>query len=115
MTYHNVQEKDLHGTRKIGDEHVASNKAVRSSMLQRRIKPEELPPGEDVKKVERRLKAEGDQLKKSAKKLGKKNSAHPAKEAVTSISPVTASCIATRHSGWRTRDLVASLHLLWKE
>jgi hypothetical protein len=29
MTSHNVLEKDLHGTRSIGDEHVASNTAVR--------------------------------------------------------------------------------------
>jgi DNA-damage-inducible protein D len=36
-------------------------------MLQRGIKPEELPPGEDVKKVERRLKSE-------VKHLGKKKS-----------------------------------------
>jgi DNA-damage-inducible protein D len=56
MTSHNVLEKDLHGDRAIGQEHVQSNKAVRNSMLQRGIKPEELPPGEDVKKVERRLK-----------------------------------------------------------
>lgn len=63
MTSHNVLEKDLHGTRSIGDEHVASNKAVRNSMLQRGIKPEELPPGEDVKKVERRLKSETKKLR----------------------------------------------------
>ena len=50
MTSHNVQEKDLRGTKSIGDEHVASNKAVRSSMLQRGIKPEGLPPGEDERK-----------------------------------------------------------------
>lgn len=56
MTSHNVLEKDLHGDRAIGQEHMQSNKAVRNSMLQRGIKPEELPPGEDVKKVERRLK-----------------------------------------------------------
>jgi len=71
MTSHNVQEKDLRGTKSIGDEHVASNKAVRSSMLQRGIKPEGLPPGEDVKKVERRLNTHEKQLKKGAKKLGK--------------------------------------------
>lgn len=70
MTSHNVLEKDLHGTRSIGDEHVASNKAVRNSMLQRGIKPEELPPGEDVKKVERRLKSGVKQVKR----LGKKKS-----------------------------------------
>ncbi len=67
MTSHNVLEKDLRGTKSIGDEHVASNNAVRSSMLQRGIKPEALPPGEDVKKVERRLKSEEKQLKKGAK------------------------------------------------
>ena len=69
MTSHNVLEKDLCGTLSIGDEHVASNKAVRSSMLQRGIKPEELPSGEDVKKVERRLKSEVKQVKQSAKRL----------------------------------------------
>lgn len=72
MTSHNVQEKDLRGTRSIGDEHVASNKAVRNSMLQRGIKPEALPPGEDVKKVERRLKTEEKHLKKGTKRIGKK-------------------------------------------
>jgi DNA-damage-inducible protein D len=72
MTSHNVLEKDLRGTKSIGDEHVASNKAVRNSMLQRGIKPEELPPGEDVKKVERRLKSEEKQLKKGTKRIGKK-------------------------------------------
>ncbi len=72
MTFHNVGEKDLRGTRSIGDEHVASNKAVRNSMLQRGIKPEELPPGEDVRKVERRLKSEEKQLKKGTKRAGKR-------------------------------------------
>jgi len=37
MTVHNVGEKDLRGTKSIGDEHEASNKAVRNSMLQRGI------------------------------------------------------------------------------
>jgi DNA-damage-inducible protein D len=69
MTSHNVLDKDLHGTKSIGAEHVASNKAVRNSMLARGIKPEELPPGEDVKKVERRLKTEAKQVKQGAKRL----------------------------------------------
>lgn len=56
MTSHNVLEKDLRGNKAISHEHIQTNKAVRNSMLQRGIKPEELPPGEDVKKVERRLK-----------------------------------------------------------
>jgi DNA-damage-inducible protein D len=32
-----------------------NNKAVRDTLLQRGIRPEELPAAEDVKKVERRL------------------------------------------------------------
>lgn len=72
MTSHNVLEKDLHGTKAIGSEHVASNKAVRQSMLQRGIKPEQLPPGEDVKKVARRLQNEAKQVSKGAKRLGNK-------------------------------------------
>lgn len=72
MTSHNVIEKDLQGTKPIGDEHVASNKAVRQSMLQRGIKPEQLPAGEDVKKVERRLNAETKRLAKETGRGGKK-------------------------------------------
>ncbi len=72
MTSHNVVEKDLHGTNSIGDEHVASNKTVRQSMLQRGIKPEQLPAGEDVKKVERRLNSEKKQLTKGPKRIGRK-------------------------------------------
>lgn len=72
MTSHNVLERDLRGTKPIGDEHVASSKAVRNSMLQRGITPEQLPPGEDVKKVERRLKGEEKRVVKGAKRLGKK-------------------------------------------
>lgn len=72
MTSHNVLEKDLHGTKIIGGEHVASNKAVRNSLLKRGIKPEQLPPGEDVKKVERRLKSTEKKLSKGVRKLGKK-------------------------------------------
>jgi DNA-damage-inducible protein D len=71
LTSHNVLEKDLRGTKSIGDEHVASNKAVRNSMLQRGIKPEDLGSGEDVKKVERRLKSDEKQLKKGSKRIGK--------------------------------------------
>ncbi len=46
--------------------HIDNNEAVRQMMLGRGIVPEALPAGEDVKKVERRLKLE-------EKKIGKKN------------------------------------------
>lgn len=58
MTSVNVQQKDLHGQIAIEGEHVDNNTAVRGMLLDRGIRPETLPPGEDVKKVERRLKTD---------------------------------------------------------
>ena len=54
----NIQTKDLHGTTRIENEHIENNAAVRSMLIQRGIVPEDLPPAEDIKKVERRLKSE---------------------------------------------------------
>lgn len=62
MTSVNVQQKDLYGQQEIGKEHVDNNTAVRDMLLQRGIVPEQLPPREDVKKVERRLKSEEKRL-----------------------------------------------------
>jgi len=64
LTSHNVFEKDLNKQNQISQEHVDNNKAVRDILLQRGVKPEALPPAEDVKKLERRL--ENDE-KKAAK------------------------------------------------
>lgn len=58
MTSVNVQTKDLRGEYNIEKEHVDNNTAVRKMLLGRGIVPEDLPPAEDVKKVERRLKTE---------------------------------------------------------
>lgn len=73
MTSVNVQQKDLHGQEQITREHVDNNAAVRNMLLQRGIVPEQLPPGEGVKKVERRLKSEEKSLtkKQSTKKTSK--------------------------------------------
>ena len=68
MTSVNVQQKDLYGQQEIGKEHVDNNAAVRDMLLQRGIVPEQLPPSEDVKKVERRLKSEEKRLTGKAKK-----------------------------------------------
>ena len=61
MTSVNVQTKDLQGQSRIENEHVDNNKAVREMLLKRGIKPEALPPAEDVQKVKRKL--EGDSRK----------------------------------------------------
>ena len=58
MTSVNVQTKDLHGVKPIETEHVDNNLAVRNMLLERGIVPEELPPAEDIKKVERKLKSD---------------------------------------------------------
>lgn len=72
MTSVNVQQKDLHGQEQICKEHVDNNTAVRNMLLQRGIVPEQLQAGEDVKKVERRLKSEEKSLAKNLNQ--KKNS-----------------------------------------
>ena len=58
MTSVNVQQKDLRRQVGIEKEHIDNNSAVRDMLLDRGIRPENLSGGEDVKKVERRLKAE---------------------------------------------------------
>jgi DNA-damage-inducible protein D len=58
MTAENVQIKDLNGVSAIEREHVDNNLGVRKIMIERGLVPENLPPAEDVQKVERRLKTE---------------------------------------------------------
>ena len=62
MTSVNVQTKDLQGESSITREHVENNAAVRKMLTERGIVPENLPPAEDVKKVERRLASEEKKL-----------------------------------------------------
>ncbi|MCF8245931.1 MAG: DNA damage-inducible protein D [Saprospiraceae bacterium] len=71
LTSHNVLEKDLKGQNQITKEHVENNTAVRKMLVQRGIKPEALPPAEDVSKVKRRLVSEEKSLPKAADKIEK--------------------------------------------
>ena len=68
MTNYNVEEKDLYGERDITNEHVQNNSSVREMLRKRGIQPENLPPAEDIKKLERRVKS---QEKKIAAQSGK--------------------------------------------
>ena len=72
MTNYNVEQKDLHGERSITAEHVQNNRSVRGMLGQRGIKPEELPPAEDIKKVERRVAKDEKEMLKDTNKLPKK-------------------------------------------
>lgn len=69
MTNYNVEEKDLQGENAITGEHVQNNLSVRQMLGQRGIKPEELPPSEDIKKLERRVKSQEKKLAEQAGKL----------------------------------------------
>jgi DNA-damage-inducible protein D len=68
MTGLNVQSKDLKGQSKIEKEHVDNNLAVRDMLTKRGIVPENLPPAEDVKKLQRKLDSEEKKVIKGAKK-----------------------------------------------
>jgi DNA-damage-inducible protein D len=58
ITIHNARAQQMQTERQISSEHVTNNEAVRQTLLSRGIRPESLPPAEDVKKVERRLTSE---------------------------------------------------------
>jgi len=58
ITIFNVRDKDIRHGDQIAWEHVMNNKSVRKLLLERGIRPEELPPEEDVRKLERRVKPE---------------------------------------------------------
>ena len=72
MTNHNVEQKNLYGESSITTEHVQNNRSVRGMLTQRGIKPEELPPAEDIKKVERRVAKDEKNMLKESHKLPKK-------------------------------------------
>ena len=72
MTNYNVEQKNLYGEANITAEHVQNNRSVRGMLGQRGIKPEELPPAEDIKKVERRVAKDEKSMQKDTSKLPKK-------------------------------------------
>ncbi len=55
ITIHNARTHNMRSEPQISREHVSNNQAVRQTLVNRGIRPESLPPAEDVKKVERRL------------------------------------------------------------
>ena len=65
----NIKRDDLHTETGITKEHVRNNQEVRKLLVNRNIKPEELPPAEDARKIERRLVSEKKKLTTKAKTL----------------------------------------------
>lgn len=66
MTNYNTKAKDLYGEPSITHEHVQNNSTIRNMLGERGIKPENLPPAEDIKKVERRVKSNEKKLAKDS-------------------------------------------------
>jgi DNA-damage-inducible protein D len=71
LTSHNVIDKNLNGDNQITKEHIENNVAVRKMLHDRGVKPEKLPPADDVKKLERKLESEEKKILKDAKKINK--------------------------------------------
>lgn len=67
MTNYRVEEEDLQGESAITGEHVQNNISVRNMLGQRGIKLEELPPAEDIKKLERRVKSQEKKIAQSGR------------------------------------------------
>jgi DNA-damage-inducible protein D len=72
ITNFNIKRDDLRHEVTITDEHVKNNLDVRKVLTDRGIKPEELPPAEDIKKLERRVKSEEKLLVKRSSVKRKK-------------------------------------------
>ena len=72
MTNYNVEGKNLFGEPAITREHMQNNQSVREMLGKRGIRPEELPPAEDIKKLERRVASEEKKIEKTSSKLPKK-------------------------------------------
>jgi DNA-damage-inducible protein D len=71
ITNFNVNKNDLKGEIKITNEHIKNNTDVRNLLGKSGIKPEQLPPEEDIKKLERRVKSAAKEIVKKKLK-GKK-------------------------------------------
>lgn len=72
ITHTQVKQQNLRGEPGITQEHVKNNRDVRKLLTDRDIVPEQLPPAEDIKKLERRLKSEEKKLPRQTPRLGDK-------------------------------------------
>ncbi len=69
ITNFNIKREDLRTERSIAHEHIKNNAGVRKLLRKRGIVPEQLPPSEDIKKIERRVESEQKKLPKQVKPL----------------------------------------------
>lgn len=72
MTIENARQKNLQGLVPIGTEHVKNNRSVRGALVESGIKPESIPPAEDIKAVESRHRKQLKELRiKQQEEMGR--------------------------------------------
>ncbi len=69
ITIFNAKANQLQTEQEISSEHITNNTSVRKTLIERGIRPENLSPDEDVKKVERQLRADEKKGLKNPKSL----------------------------------------------
>lgn len=69
ITIFNAKDNNMNTENQISNEHITNNKSVRNTLISRGIKPENLPPEEDISKIDRRLKSDETKSFKNPKKL----------------------------------------------
>jgi DNA-damage-inducible protein D len=69
ITIFNARAHGMASEARIAAEHTTNNQAVRNTLLGRGIRPEALPPAEDIRKVERRLASDERKTQSKPKRL----------------------------------------------
>jgi DNA-damage-inducible protein D len=72
ITIFNIKDKNLKSDNNISKEHITNNTSVRNILLERGIKPEELPAEEDLKKLERRINKENKRIENISDRFNQK-------------------------------------------
>lgn len=72
ITNFNVKKEDLEGEFPITKEHVKNNADIRKLLAKSGIKPEELPPEEDLQKLQRKVKSEEEKIAESSQRKAQK-------------------------------------------
>lgn len=73
ITNFNVKRADTKGETDITAEHIKNNADIRKLLAKSDIKPEELPPEEDLKKLERKVKKDEKLIGKISKKIPRRS------------------------------------------
>jgi DNA-damage-inducible protein D len=69
ITIFNAKENNMKSENQISKEHITNNDSVRKTLISRGITPENLPPEEDVNKIDRKLKSDEKKSLKNPDKL----------------------------------------------